>query len=182
MSLASYRQDYRRLQAERRTGMASSISPGFLLLTYSARQAVHPGYGFLSENAGFAEQLAQEGIVFIGPPASAIVSMGSKRFVSLEVDICYAFPNGRVIQRVQEHHVGYVMWYRVPERRRSCFPDVAAGVPVVPGYHGTNQDPDFLQQEASRIGKLRYRLPAASLSHIFPRLPRLNQGRPRRWR
>ncbi len=36
-------------------------------------------YGFLSENANFAEQLAKEGITFIGPPASAIVSMGSKR-------------------------------------------------------------------------------------------------------
>jgi 3-methylcrotonyl-CoA carboxylase alpha subunit len=42
-------------------------------------QAVHPGYGFLSENAKFSETLAQNGIVFIGPPASAIVSMGSKR-------------------------------------------------------------------------------------------------------
>lgn len=38
-------------------------------------------YGFLSENAAFSERLAQEGIVFIGPPASAIISMGSKRYI-----------------------------------------------------------------------------------------------------
>ncbi|KAJ7608772.1 carbamoyl-phosphate synthase L chain, ATP binding domain-containing protein, partial [Roridomyces roridus] len=44
----------------------------------SGAQAVHPGYGFLSENAVFSETLAKEGITFIGPPAQAIVSMGSK--------------------------------------------------------------------------------------------------------
>ncbi|MEV0086516.1 biotin carboxylase N-terminal domain-containing protein [Saccharopolyspora sp. NPDC050642] len=41
-------------------------------------QAIHPGYGFLAENAGFAEACAQAGIEFIGPPASAIDSMGDK--------------------------------------------------------------------------------------------------------
>jgi 3-methylcrotonyl-CoA carboxylase alpha subunit len=43
-------------------------------------QAIHPGYGFLSENVEFAELCSKEGIIFIGPPASAIRDMGIKRY------------------------------------------------------------------------------------------------------
>ncbi|KAH9988211.1 carbamoyl-phosphate synthase L chain, ATP binding domain-containing protein [Russula vinacea] len=80
----------------------------------SGAQAVHPGYGFLSENANFADQLDKEGITFIGPPASAITSMGSKS-------------ESKTIM-------------------------TNAGVPCIPGYHGTNQDPQHLLSEAQKIG------------------------------
>ncbi len=76
--------------------------------------AIHPGYGFLSENAAFAEACAEAGIVFIGPPPSAIRSMGSKSAAKA------------LMQQ--------------------------AGVPLTPGYHGDNQDPDFLYQQAESIG------------------------------
>jgi 3-methylcrotonyl-CoA carboxylase alpha subunit len=80
----------------------------------SGAEAVHPGYGFLSENAEFAEACKAKGIVFIGPPTNAIISMGSKSESKRIMD--------------------------------------AAGVPLVPGYHGADQDLELLRSEAGRIG------------------------------
>lgn len=77
-------------------------------------QAVHPGYGFLSENGDFAEMLAGNGIVFIGPSAAAIRAMGSKS-----------------------------------EARKLM---EKAGVPLTPGYHGDDQAPAWLKQQADAIG------------------------------
>lgn len=80
----------------------------------SGAEAIHPGYGFLSENAQFAQACADVGLVFIGPPAQAISAMGLKA----------------ESKRLMED----------------------ANVPLIPGYHGTNQDPAFLHAEADKIG------------------------------
>jgi len=77
-------------------------------------EAIHPGYGFLSENESFATACAEAGLVFIGPPAPAIQAMGLKA------------ESKQLMEK--------------------------AGVPLVPGYHGANQDPALLQREADRIG------------------------------
>jgi 3-methylcrotonyl-CoA carboxylase alpha subunit len=77
-------------------------------------QAIHPGYGFLSENEQFAKACADAGIAFVGPPTDAIAAMGSKS----------------AAKRLMEK----------------------AGVPLVPGYHGENQYPDFLKAQADEIG------------------------------
>lgn len=80
----------------------------------SGAQAIHPGYGFLSENTVFAEACADNGLVFIGPPASAIASMGSKSAAKIIME--------------------------------------KAKVPLVPGYHGDEQTPSLLKEEAVRCG------------------------------
>ena len=77
-------------------------------------QAIHPGYGFLSENQSFAEACANAGIRFVGPPATAIAAMGSKSAAKTLMAL--------------------------------------AGVPLVPGYHGDDQDTHFLQQQADQMG------------------------------
>lgn len=77
-------------------------------------EAIHPGYGFLSENAGFVDAVEAAGLVFIGPSAKAIRAMGLKDAAKALME--------------------------------------KAGVPVVPGYHGDNQDGSFLKSEADRIG------------------------------
>ncbi|HEX7112513.1 MAG TPA: biotin carboxylase N-terminal domain-containing protein [Mizugakiibacter sp.] len=80
----------------------------------SGAQAIHPGYGFLSENAAFARACAEAGIAFIGPRPQSIEAMGSKA----------------AAKALMEKH----------------------GVPLVPGYHGDNQDGAFLAEQARRTG------------------------------
>ncbi len=77
-------------------------------------QAIHPGYGFLSENPDFVEAVEAAGLVFIGPSADAIRAMGLKDAAKALME--------------------------------------KAGVPVVPGYHGSNQDPEHLSGAADAIG------------------------------
>ena len=77
-------------------------------------QAIHPGYGFLSENPDFVDQVAAAGLVFIVPSADAIRAMGL-------MDAAKALM-------------------------------IKAGVPVVPGYHGADQDDALLAAEAGKIG------------------------------
>ena len=77
-------------------------------------EAIHPGYGFLSENPDFVEAVEAAGLVFIGPSVTAIRAMGLKD----------------AAKRLMAE----------------------AGVPVVPGYHGADQEPGRLEVEAAEVG------------------------------
>ncbi|MDI9336091.1 MAG: biotin carboxylase N-terminal domain-containing protein [Gammaproteobacteria bacterium] len=91
-----------------------SIEKILAIAKLSGAQAIHPGYGFLSENADFANACTKENVIFVGPPAIALQAMGSKS-----------------------------------EAKSILQP---AGVPLLPGYHGTQQDPRFLLEQAQKIG------------------------------
>ena len=76
--------------------------------------AIHPGYGFLSENSEFCNKVTDAGIIFVGPAPQAMELMGDKKTSKVKME--------------------------------------EIGVPLVPGYHGENQDSDFLFEEAKKIG------------------------------
>src|SRR5271170_3115591 len=91
-----------------------NIAKILALAQRTGADAVHPGYGFLSENAAFAQACVDAGLVFVGPPASAIKAMGSKSASKAAM--------------------------------------AAVGVPVAPGYHGSEQSAQRLAAEAQRVG------------------------------
>lgn len=80
----------------------------------SGADAIHPGYGFLSENTEFCKKVKEANIIFIGPSVEAIELMGDKKTSKVKME--------------------------------------QIGIPLIPGYHGDNQQADFLADEAKKIG------------------------------
>lgn len=80
----------------------------------SKSQAIHPGYGFLSENAEFAELCQKENIVFVGPPADAIKNMGIKS-TSKDMMIKAGIPviAGMIYVTIQEYIHGYTNTHNI---------------------------------------------------------------------
>lgn len=64
--------------------MSTSKPWKLMVLWLNGWQAIHPGYGFLSESSKFAELCKQKEIIFMGPPAAAIRAMGDKRSFTLK--------------------------------------------------------------------------------------------------
>jgi 3-methylcrotonyl-CoA carboxylase alpha subunit len=125
-TIAIYAEDDKDLRHVKLADEAYSLGSGPALQTYldiekviavakkAGADAIHPGYGFLSENAKFATALKKAGIIFIGPPEDAITLMGSKKESKQKME--------------------------------------SIGIPLVPGYHGDDQDAGLLEKEAKKIG------------------------------
>ncbi|CAG8482837.1 2959_t:CDS:10 [Paraglomus brasilianum] len=123
----------------------------------SGAQAIHPGYGFLSENPTFASRLAEEKIIFIGPPASAMISMGSKRYLFEIASMVCDIPlmsTPFCFQLIAQPSLIIPKSTSFPSHIISESKEImtAAGVPVVPGYHGANQEISFLKSKSLEIG------------------------------
>lgn len=125
-TVAIYADDDKDFITNTQTTFSVSLGGGALADTYLNKEkiveiakeyhcdAIHPGYGFLSENTEFAALCEKNGIKFIGPKSDAILLMGDKS-----------------------------------ESKKAM---EKAGIPLIPGYHGDNQDDSFLLKEAKKIG------------------------------
>ena len=138
----------------------------------SGASAVHPGCGFLSENTTFASQCQQAGITFVGPPAAAIASMGAvpQLFLSLPcittqqamiAMLCPIMCAVLICPPISHKSISASSrpWCHAP----ACFAGskseaksmmAAAGVPVVPGYHGADQSEDRSAHAGSALRPL----------------------------
>ena len=125
-TISIYAEDDRSLPHAKNADVNVSLGIGALSETYLNQEkiiniakeygadAIHPGYGFLSENTEFCKRVSDAGLIFIGPNTDAIELMGDKKTSKVAME--------------------------------------KIGIPLIPGYHGDKQDPDFLFSEAKKIG------------------------------